>query len=116
MIYQRLGIPTVATVAWTTERVLRRVLPDEEGIEWVDPSAKVMVVERVVAAGWAGRPVDELELPGVLRVVAVGRYGTASIPKPGAVLQDGDVMHLAVAGDELAKVDAHLAGPATGGH
>jgi hypothetical protein len=32
------------------------------------------------------------------------------------VLQDGDVMHLAVAGDELAKVDAHLAGPATGGH
>jgi len=116
MIYQRLGIPTVATVAWTTERVLRRVLPDEEGIEWVDPSAKVMVVERVVASGWAGRSVDEIELPGLLRVVAVGRYGTSSIPKAGAVLQDGDVMHLAVAGDELAKVDAHLAGPATGGH
>ncbi len=116
MIYQRLGIPTVATVAWTTERVLRRVLPDEEGIEWVDPSAKVMVVERVVASGWAGRSVEELELPGTLRVVAVGRYGAASIPKAGAVLQDGDVMHLAVTSDELAKVDAHLAGPATGGH
>ena len=116
MIYQRLGIPTVATVAWTTERVLRRVLPDEEGIEWVDPSAKVMVVERVVASGWAGRSVEELELPGMLRVVAVGRYGAALIPKAGAVLQDGDVMHLAVTGDELAKVDAHLAGPATGGH
>ena len=28
-IYERLGIPTVATVAWTTERVLRRILPDE---------------------------------------------------------------------------------------
>jgi trk system potassium uptake protein TrkA len=116
MIYQRLGIPTVATVAWTTERVLRRVLPDEEGIEWIDPSAKVMVVERVIPSAWAGRPVDELELSGKLRVVAVGRYGTSSVPTAGVVLQEGDVVHLAVAGDELAKVDAHLAGPATGGH
>ena len=29
LIYQRLGIPTVATVAWTTDQVLRRLLPAE---------------------------------------------------------------------------------------
>ena len=46
-IYQRLGIPTVATVAWTSERVLRRILPDEPAVEWVDPSASVMLIERV---------------------------------------------------------------------
>jgi len=37
-IYQRLGIATVATVAWTTERILRRVVPDTLAVEWVDPS------------------------------------------------------------------------------
>ena len=40
-IYERLGIPTVATVQWTIERVLRRILPDTAGVEWIDPSAKV---------------------------------------------------------------------------
>ena len=28
LIYQRLGIPTVATVSWTTDQVMRRLLPD----------------------------------------------------------------------------------------
>jgi trk system potassium uptake protein TrkA len=116
VIYQRLGIPTVATVAWTTERVLRRMLPDEPGVDWVDPSAKVVLVERAVPGVWGGHRVEELELDGVSRVVAVGRYGTASVAKSGAVLQEADVIHVAVAGDELAKLDAHLAGPSKGGH
>ena len=36
LIYQRLGIPTVATVAWTTDQVLRRLLPGETSHDWVD--------------------------------------------------------------------------------
>jgi trk system potassium uptake protein TrkA len=116
MIYQRLGIPTVATVAWTTERVLRRILPDEPAVEWVDPSAKVTLIERVVPPAWGGHQLEEFELPGVMRVMALGRYGTATVPKPGVVLQEGDVLHLSAAGDAIAQIDAHLAGPAKGGH
>jgi trk system potassium uptake protein TrkA len=116
-IYQRLGIPTVATVAWATERVLRRVLPDEPAVEWVDPSAKVMLAERVVPPVWAGRPLDELERPGVLRVMALSRLGTSQIPRPGLVVQEGDVVYVGVAGDSLAEVDRVLtAGPSKGGH
>ena len=37
-IYQRLGIPTVATVTWATEQVLRRLLPGGSRGEWRDPS------------------------------------------------------------------------------
>ena len=47
-IYERLGISTVATVGWAIERVLRRIEPDADGVEWIDPSAKVCLVERVV--------------------------------------------------------------------
>jgi trk system potassium uptake protein TrkA len=116
-IYQRLGIPTVATVAWTTERVLRRVLPDEPAVEWVDASARVMLVERPVPSAWAGRALDELERPGVVRVVALGRLGSSQIPRPGLVIQEGDVAYLGVAGDSLADVDQLLAaGPGKGGH
>jgi trk system potassium uptake protein TrkA len=116
-IYQRLGIPTIATVAWTTERVLRRILPEEPAVEWVDPSAKVMLVERTVAAGWAGRPYADLETLGPVRVVAVSRLGDAQIPRPGLIAQEGDVAYLAVHGDALTEIDARLAGPVkAGGH
>src|SRR5947207_9953537 len=46
VIYQRLGIPTVATVAWTTDQVLRRLLPSETSNDWVDPTGRVGLIER----------------------------------------------------------------------
>jgi len=109
-IYQRLGIPTVATVAWTTERVLRRLLPEEPAVEWVDPSAKVMLVERAVPSAWAGQKLEDLEEPTMLRAAAVSRLGAAQLPRPDLVLQEGDILYLAVAGDALAKVDERLNG------
>ena len=68
-IYQRLGIPTVATVSWASERVLRHILPELSAVDWVDPSAKVCLVERAVPASWAGHLVSELEeaWPGAAR-------------------------------------------------
>lgn len=116
-IYQRLGIPTVATTAWATERVLRRILPSEASVEWVDPSAKVCVVERVVPPGWAGRPLAELESAAQCRVAALSRYGIGQLGDPKVILQDADVLYVAVSGDAVAVLDAALTTPAaTGGH
>src|SRR5947209_1133821 len=50
LIYQRLGIPTVATVSWTTDQVLRRLLPEETSHDWVDPTGKIGLVERPIPA------------------------------------------------------------------
>jgi trk system potassium uptake protein TrkA len=116
-IYERLGIATVATVAWTTERVMRRILPTEAAVEWIDPSARVSLVERRIAGSWSGHLVSDLEQPGRVRVAAVGRLGVAQVPNADLVAQDGDVVYLAVASDALADVDAALAaGPARGAH
>ena len=76
-IYQRLGMTTVATVAWTTDQVLRRLLPTETPAEWTDPSASVSLVERAVPQQWAGHPLGELEEHIGGKVVAVGRLGKA---------------------------------------
>jgi trk system potassium uptake protein len=107
-IYQRLGIPTVATVAWTAERVLRRITADEAAVEWVDPSAKVMLVERSIGAAWAGRKVADLEAAAPVRIVAVSRLGASSVPRSDLLLQDGDLVYVATDGDSLAAVDALL--------
>ena len=72
VIYQRLGFATVATVAWTTDQVMRRLLPDPTDAEWTDPTAKVCIVERQVTKPWIGKPLSELEEATKTRVVAVG--------------------------------------------
>ncbi len=115
-IYQRLGIATVAPALWTTERVLRRLLPEAAAVEWVDPSAKVSLVERSLARAWAGHRVLDVEGAGV-RLVAVSRLGSALLPTEQMVAQEGDVVYLAVAHDALGRLDELTAGPAAGrGH
>ena len=114
-IYERLGISTIATVQWASERVLRRILPDSQAVEWIDPSAKVVLVERLAPTSLAGTKVGDLEADGFARVVALQRLGVSQLPSPAVSIQEGDVLFLVVAGDRIDDVDAHLAGNG-GGH
>ena len=95
-IYQRLGIPTVATVKWATDQVMRILIPDEIASDWKDPSEGVSLVTLVLPISWAGWTVEQLESNGHRRVVAVTRVGHARIPPPRMLLQEGDQVHLAV--------------------
>jgi trk system potassium uptake protein TrkA len=115
-IYERLGISTIATVQWTTERILRRILRDQPAVDWIDPSAKVCLLERPLPSTWAGRKVGELEQPGLVRVVAVTRLGVSQVATPELVAQEGDVVYLAVAVDEVDRLDDLLGATTTGGH
>jgi trk system potassium uptake protein TrkA len=109
-IYERLGIATIATVQWTVDRVLRRILPDSAAVEWIDPSAKVVLLERAAPTSLVGQTVADVEADGFARVVALQRLGVSQLPDPHLVVQEGDVLFLAVGGDRLDDVDAHLAG------
>ncbi len=115
-IYEKLGIPTIATVQWTTDRVLRRILPDAPATEWTDASASVVLVERPVSPSWAGRRLADLDLPGLARVAALSRLGVGRVPTADLVTQEGDVVYMTVDVDRIAELDAHLADETTGAH
>jgi trk system potassium uptake protein TrkA len=96
VIYQRLGIPTVATVSWTTDQVMRRLLPSsEQPNEWVDPTGKVCVVSFAIPTQWAGKKLAPLSEPGLFWLVAVTRLGVAQVSTPSLIGQDGDILHFA---------------------
>jgi trk system potassium uptake protein len=96
LIYQRLGISTVATVSWTTDQVMRRLLPAEEQThEWLDPSGKVCLLDYPIPAKWAGKKLAALSEPGVFWLVAITRLGAAQVSTPSAIGQDGDILHFA---------------------
>jgi len=95
-IYQRLGIPTVATVKWTTDQVMRFLLPEQVASDWRDPTAELALLTVILPSEWAGWRVEELEADGHRRVVGVTRIGHARIVTPGFLLQEGDQVHVAV--------------------
>lgn len=109
-VYARLGIPTVATVAWATDQALRKLLPDQMRTEWTDPTGKVCVVERALPARWAGRPLDDLEDPGRWRVSVLTRAGRAEVPRSGLVGQEGDLLVVSVATGALPAFEERLDG------
>ena len=114
-IYERLGVPTIATVEWATERVLQRILPERPTAEWIDGSAKVCLIERPVPAAWAGKKISDLDLAGLARVAVVTRLGEGSVASVDTVLQEGDLVHVSVNGDSIEFFDRHLSGALTGG-
>src|SRR5215207_7090154 len=42
-VYERLGIPTVATVPWTTDRIVRHVIQEGHQEVWRDPTRSVSI-------------------------------------------------------------------------
>jgi len=114
MIYQRLGIPTVATVTWTTDQVMRRLFPDRSVIEWTDPTGTLCLVERALPAAWAGHSLARLSEGDRFRLVTVSRSGVARIPASDLVGQDGDVLLFVAKKDSLDELEARLS-PTVGG-
>ena len=108
-VYERLGIPTVATVRWTSDQVLRRLLPAGSEPQWRDPSGSVRLMEVHVDRSWVGRTVEQIEAATGARVPFVFRLGSGVVPKRGTVFQDGDLIYAAVADERLADVEAILA-------
>ncbi|QTE31518.1 potassium channel family protein [Pengzhenrongella sicca] len=107
-IYQRLGIPTVATVRWTAGQVLRRLLPEGATDEYRDSSGQIRLLQMDVHAGWFGRPFRAIEDATQARVAFVTRYGDGVLPTPEGVLQENDVLHLLVRVDDSAAVERTL--------
>jgi trk system potassium uptake protein TrkA len=104
-IYQRLGIPTVATVRWTADQVLRRLLPMGATGEYTDASGHIVLSEVDVHEGWVGKPLRAIEDATGARVAFVTRYGDGVLPDAQSVLQENDIVHLLMRRDESATVE-----------
>ena len=112
-IYQRLGIQTVATVRWTTDQILRSLMPDEVPVEYTVDNGEVVVTAVPTPPEAIGKHTTEIDLEGQRRVVAVSRFGVPRVPDKDLTLQDGDILHVAVVrgglgdlSDEIRKIGA----------
>ena len=110
-VYERLGIPTVATVPWTTDRLLNTLTHEAETARWRDPTGTVAVVEAPLHEGWAGMRATDLEEATGARVAFVIRFGTGVLPEPRTVVQAGDQVYLAAVSGNVGEALAIAAQP-----
>lgn len=110
-VYQRLGIPTVATVRWTTDQMLRRLLPQGAQPEWLDASGSVRLAEVHLDPGWIGQRLTRVESVTPAHVAFVTRLGEGVLPKPDMLLQEGDLLHVLVPEGQLDEVQSVLDRP-----
>ncbi len=116
-VYQRLGIPTVATVAWTADQMMRRLVPEGAESQWRDPTGAVVLAEVAYSDGWLGQRVCDLELAARTRIVYIARLGEALIPTSNLVLQEDDVVHVIAEERRLEEIVRVLGNdPGKGGH
>ncbi|MEQ0557588.1 TrkA family potassium uptake protein [Amycolatopsis sp. NEAU-NG30] len=103
-VYERLGIPTVATVPWTTDRFLRTLLPDGVASAWRDPSGSVALLQLPLHEGWVGHSVRSLQEATGARVAFIMRFGTPVLPDSKTMVQDGDVVWVAARSGTVSDV------------
>ncbi len=110
-VYQRLGIPTVATVRWTSDQMLRRLLPQGHVPEMTDPSGAIVIADVPVNPAWVGQRLTRIEEVSGARVAFLTRLGAGMLPLADTVFQDGDLLHIATRTDSLTAVERTLDAP-----
>jgi trk system potassium uptake protein TrkA len=98
-VFERLGIPTVATVPWTSSRLLKAVLGEATAQVWRDPSGAIAMLHVVPHEGWVGHRLTEFEGATGARIALVTRFGTGELPLPSTVIQSGDALHVLTTDD-----------------
>jgi trk system potassium uptake protein len=110
-VYERLGIPTVATVPWSTDRLMRMLLPDGVASAWREPTGTVAILPLPVHIDWVGRPITELEAATGARVAFIVRFGTGVLPRPDTAVQAEDTVYVAAVSGTVGDVTAAAAAP-----
>src|ERR1700759_4274645 len=103
-VYQRLGITTVATVKWTADQVLKRLLPAGAEPNFRDMSGTIRVDQIPIPVVWIGRSVGTLQSESGARGAWIDRLGEGMLPTRESLMQEGDIVHLVIREEGVNRV------------
>jgi trk system potassium uptake protein TrkA len=107
-IYQRLGIQTVATVRWTTDQIMRSLLPEDVPVEYTIDNGEVVVTAVPAQPALVGKRALDFDLEGRRRVIAISRFGVPRLPMKELTIQEGDIIHISVVRPDAAQLAEDL--------
>jgi trk system potassium uptake protein TrkA len=93
-VYERLGIPTVATVPWASTRLLHLLMGETATEQWRDPGGDILLMRVQLHDGWAGRRLTDFEVASGARIAYITRFGAGRLPTASTAAQNGDIIHV----------------------
>ena len=107
-VYERLGIPTVATVRWTINEIHQLLFHRGLEPEQHFGNGETVLVRSTVPDYLDGRNFTEFNVEGEIQVVEVTRGGRSLIPGPGTMIESGDLVSFVVASTSLGRLRSFL--------
>jgi trk system potassium uptake protein TrkA len=104
-IYERLDIPTVATVRWAAKQIQYLLFHGREEMRETLAGGSLLHLQVEVPEHLVGTRVSGVEAEGAVEVIGVERGGSGFIPKDESTFQDGDVAHFVVQKDAMERFD-----------
>jgi trk system potassium uptake protein TrkA len=95
-IYKRMGIQTIAPIAWGVQRIADLLIYSQLEPVFHVSSGDVDFVESEVPPILVGRSVNDLTVPGEIHIVAITRGGHTFLPSLATRFVERDTIHLAV--------------------
>lgn len=114
-VYEKLGIPTIATVRRTTEAVLSWMMPPDVNRVWTHPTGDVALVCARPASSWYGLSFAMVRQLTEYPVVFVSRQGHMDVANDDLIVQENDELYFAISLAEETRIREILANdPAVG--
>lgn len=110
VVYQRLGIATVATVTWTTGQAIRRLFPENTPVDWTDQSGTVSLMEVSLPSSLAGVPLATLNVGNSVKFAALLRGSATKLVERELIAQEGDRALVLVTAEGAAQLKEILTG------
>jgi trk system potassium uptake protein len=104
-IYEKLDIPTVATVRWAAKQVQYLLFHGKETMRDTLAGGSLLHLQIELPGHLVGKKVDTVTSEGEVEVIGVDRGGAGFIPKPDSTFKEGDVAHFIVHKDSVEKFD-----------
>ena len=106
-IYQRFGLQAISPTTLGISRLAEILTFSQMNTVGSIGSGGVDLVEVEATPMMVGRSVNQINAPGEFTIIAVSRSGKTILPVAGTLIENGDLLHLAVvntAADRLKKI------------
>jgi trk system potassium uptake protein len=107
-VYKRLGLVTISSTTWGAERTRELLTHAELDAVRSFGAGEVQLLEIEIPERLVGHSVRDLSVPSEVTVIAITRDGKALLPLLGTTFRAGDVIHMAVLSDAMARVERLL--------
>ena len=107
-IYEKLDIPTIASVRWAAARIMFLLFHSQDEVKEAFAGGALMHLQRQIPDHLTGHPIESVEAPGKVEVIGIERGGEAFLPGAGTTFHQADIAHFVVATAAVGTLDTLL--------